>query len=255
MKFENTAVFNLEGALRGMRFPLQSHAKADSKYCTPNDCVKCHFGNHTDESACKWWQTCTGEDIDWQQPYYIGENDMDLAQRLIGAGAEHAKFMRSIFVSVDITAPMYWWSEADTYKVGTVANSTSKMHKLASTPITLNCFETDDYNGSLLVYDREPYNENFTTDDIWEEIINHCETLRQRYNETKDKRYWKELIRILPESWLQTRTWSANYAVLRNIIKQRSNHKLLEWREFIGFCRTLPYSKELLFYKLENNDE
>lgn len=137
----------------------------------------------------------------------------------------------------------------DTYKVGTTANSTSTMHKLATTPITKECFEMDDYNGNLKLYDREPYNIDDYVDDMWESIICYCETLRQRYLETKDMKYWKELIRILPESWLQTRTWTANYAVLRNIIHWRQNHKLSEWNSFIEACRKLPYAEELLFYK------
>lgn len=136
----------------------------------------------------------------------------------------------------------------DTYKVGTTANSTSTMHKLASTPITKDCFEMDDYDGSLKVYDRELYNIDDYVDDIWESTICYCETLRQRYLETKDKRYWKELIRILPESWLQTRTWTADYAVLRNIIRWRTGHKLTEWESFIEWCKTLPYADSLLFY-------
>ena len=143
MKFENTEVFNFEGALRGMRNPLNSWDRSDSDYCLPTHCCVC---KHEDEC-------CGCEQISWT-PYDIGENDMDLAQRLISAGTEHSKFLRQIFVSVDITAPMYWWSEADTYKVGTVANSTSKMHKLACTPITLDCFETDDFDKD---FEIEPY--------------------------------------------------------------------------------------------------
>lgn len=123
------------------------------------------------------------------------------------------------------------------------------MHKLASTPITKNCFEMGDYS-NLKVYDREPYNIGDYTDECWEQIIDICETLRQKYNETKDKAYWKELIRILPESWLQTRTWTANYAVLRNIYFQRQYHKLIEWREdFCNWVKSLPYSEELILYK------
>jgi hypothetical protein len=140
--------------------------------------------------------------------------------------------------------------EMDTYKIGTTANSTSTMHKLATTPITKDCFEMDDYN-DCLVYDREPYGVDSYTDDIWDEIICHCETLRKRYLETKDIKYWKELIRLLPESWLQTRTWTADYEVLRNIVHWRSKHKLTEWHQFVDFIKTLPYAEELIFY---NND-
>ena len=127
---------------------------------------------------------------------FIGPNDMKLATTLIKAGPEHRKFLRQIFVSVDITAPLYWWKELDTYKVGTVANSTSTMHKITSQPITINCFETDDFATGYAVPDPgdpmiSPY-----------DIIKYCEWLRQLYLETKDKHYWKELIRWLPESWL-----------------------------------------------------
>ena len=135
----------------------------------------------------------------------------------------------------------------DTYKVGTTANSTSTMHKLATTPITRECFEMDDYNPDLLVYPREPYDFDQYMDEVADDMINHCENLRKWYLETKDIRYWKELIRWLPESWLQTRTWTADYAVLRNIIHWRQNHKLTEWHQFIKWCRTLPYAEELLF--------
>lgn len=216
MKFENTEVFNFEGAIRGMRNPMNSHYRSDSRY-NENDC-------------------------------YIGENDMKLAQTLIKAGNEHRKFMRQIFVSVDITAPLYWWKEFDTYKVGTVANSTSTMHKLATTPITLDCFETDDYdrNLSLVDYDN-PINSIFTFEEY---IIYVLENIRQRYLETKDKRYWKELIRWLPESWLQKRTVTMNYENIRNMYFQRRNHKLTEWSEsFIKWVESLPYAEDLIMYE------
>ena len=160
------------------------------------------------------------------------------------AGNEHAKFMRQIFVSVDITAPLYWWKEFDTYKVGTVANSTSTMHKLASTPITKECFEMDDF-------EDVSYNDkgiNISTKMIWESFIWDLEQLRLKYNETKDKRYWKELIRLLPESWLQKRTVTMNYENVLKMVRERTNHKLTEWSElFIGWAKTLPYADELLF--------
>lgn len=219
MKFENTEVMNFKGAFRGLRNPLESWSKSDSS-----------FDN--------------GQIL-------IGEKDLNLAQRMIKAGSSDSKFLRQIFVSVDITGPLYWWKELDTYKVATVANSTSTMHKLASTPITKNCFEMGDYN-NLKVYDREPYNIDDYTDECWEQTIDICETLRQKYNETKDKRYWKELIRILPESWLQTRTWTTNYAGLRNIYFQRKNHRLTEWsNDFISWIKTLPYAAELITYQSE----
>lgn len=231
MKFENTDVYNFENAIRGMRLPMNSNDKSDS-----------YYEKGTDPFSLEEWVATE---------ITIGDNDLDLMQKLVKAGSPHDKFMRQIFVSVDITAPMYLWSELDTYKVGTVANSTSKMHKLATTPITKECFEMDDFR-NIKVYDREPYNIDDYTDDMWETIIDYCETLRKRYLETKQKDYWKELIRILPESWLQTRTWTANYEVLRNIVHQRQGHKLSEWESFIDWVKTLPYAEDLIFYKGEN---
>jgi hypothetical protein len=221
MKFEHTEVMNFEGALRGMRNPLNSWAKSDSK-------------------------------ITWEYgeiPHYeIGPNDMDLCRRLINGGSEHRKFLRQIMVSVDITAPLYWWKEFDTYKVGTTANSTSTMHKLASTPITLDCFETDDYDDSITYC--YPNVEGSTLDmpvgAFAEDLIADLEALRQKYLETKDKRYWKELIRWLPNGWLQTRTVTMNYENLRSMTHQRMGHKLTEWRSFLEWVNTLPYAKELI---------
>ena len=211
MKFEQTQVFNFEGAFRGMRNPLNSWAKSDSGWVWPN--------------------------IYETEPHYeIGPNDLDLAKRLIAGGTEHRKFLRQIMVSVDITAPLYWWKEFDTYKVGTTANSTSTMHKLASTPITLDCFETDDITWFTDIDERlNP-----------DTIITYCETLRQKYNETKDKRYWKELIRWLPNGWLQTRTVTMNYENLRSMYHQRENHKLTEWHSFCDWARGLPYAEDLI---------
>ena len=168
-------------------------------------------------------------------------------QRLIKGGPEHRKFMRQIMVSVDITAPLYLWKEFDTYKIGTTANSTSTMHKLASKEITKDDFEMDDYVG-VKVFDREPYNPDDYSDEIWDYIIDVCETLRQRYIETKEMKYWKELIRLLPESYLQTRTVTMNYENLYSIVRQRRGHKLTEWKQFIDWVETLPYAKELIFY-------
>lgn len=184
------------------------------------------------------------ETEDGTQFYIIGKNDMDLAQRLIRAGSEHRKFMRQIFVSVDITAPIYWWKEFDTYKVGTTANSTSTMHKLATTPISLECFEIDDLNYNL-----------FPSENQITYFIQFLEELRWKYLETKDKRYWKELIRWLPESWLQTRTVTMTYENLFSICHQRKDHKLNEWsgkddptkENFIAWVKTLPYTDDLIF--------
>ncbi len=209
MELNYTNVYNFEGAFRGMRAPMDSWDKSDSIFT--NDITK------------------------------IGKNDLDLAQRLIRSGAEHAKFLRQIFVSVDITAPIYWWKEMDTYKIGTTANSTSTMHKLTSRPIT---------------------EEDFTFDDDWDltyniaknNIIIICESLRKKYINTKDKRYWRALIQLLPESYNQTRTWTANYAILRNIYFQRKNHKLQEWHQFCEWIKTLPCGEELIILGDTNED-
>jgi hypothetical protein len=170
-----------------------------------------------------------------------------LARKLIAGGGEHRKFLRQIFVSVDITAPLYWWKEFDTYKVGTTANSTSTMHKLASTPITLDCFEIDDYQDVIIdEINHDPWTNKLKVEQHVEEIIHFLEHLRQLYNETKDKRYWKELVRWLPESWLQTRTITMNYENLRNMYHQREHHKLTEWHSFCHWVEGLPYAKELI---------
>lgn len=264
MKFEHTLTSNWENAFRGLRNPMNSWEKSDSYgglYEIYNDDAAYDavyswmdkvYPNSGGLTGAEWYNTAEdyynwfdkeavirmAQGSEVVELFFIGPNDMDLAQRMIAAGSPNDKFLRQIFVSVDITAPLYWWKEMDTYKIGTVTNSTSTMHKLASTPITIDCFEMDDF-----VEIREA-NKN-----PWELIINICEDLRNKYNETKDTRYWKELIRILPESWLQTRTWTANYAVLRNILHWRKDHKLSEWKTFCYWIKTLPYSSDLIFYK------
>ena len=240
MKFENTEVWGFDHSLRGMRNPKNSWNRSDSHYGCDDEkyCDKCQdvgeycFGYKNNDN------------------YIIGENDMKLAQTLIKAGNEHRKFMRQIFVSVDITAPLYWWKEFDTYKVGTVANSTSTMHKLATTPITLDCFEIDDYDRNLSLTDNPKDDDGLDNISTFEEdIIYVLENIRQKYLETKDKRYWKELVRWLPESWLQKRTITMNYENVRNMYFQRRNHKLTEWSEsFIKWVESLPYAEELIMY-------
>ena len=246
MKFENTEVWGFEHSLRGMRNPKNSWNRSDSYYGCDDEtyCDKCYDVR----------QFCFGYKN--KDNYIIGANDMKLAQTLIKAGNEHRKFMRQIFVSVDITAPLYWWKEFDTYKVGTVANSTSTMHKLATTPITLDCFEIDDYDRNLSLADNPKDDDGLDNISTFEEdIIYVLENIRQKYLETKDKRYWKELVRWLPESWLQKRTITMNYENVRNMYFQRRNHKLTEWSEsFIKWVESLPYAEELIMYdgKSEN---
>ena len=277
MKFENIRVMNFENAIRGMRHPKLSYDLSDSEF------GMAHFENCLDkaeEIAKKWYnylkvdiltddtdvdKTEQVEDLtDWlknngilysshnyDEYAFIGPSDLDLMQRLIKGGPEHRKFMRQIFVSVDITAPLYWWKEFDTYKVGTVANSTSTMHKMAAKEITLDCFEIDDYKNVMFP------TENDHLGIVEGAIIPYLEWLRVKYLETKDKKIWKELIRWLPESWLQTRTVTMNYENLLAMCSkgQRRFHKLNEWsgidcpenENFIKMCRTLPYAQELLF--------
>ena len=208
MKFENTEVWGFEHAVRGMRNPLNSWDKGDSGYI----------------------------DRRFNDQFYIGENDLDLAQRLIKAGSEHRKFLRQIFVSVDITAPLYWWKEFDTYKVGTVAN------KLADTPITLDCFELT----------------SVKLCEAGKQYFQELENMRIRYNELKNtdaekaKRYWKALIQLLPESWLQKRTVTMNYENVLNMYRHRKNHKLSEWsKSFCDWVKTLPYAEELICFEKE----
>ena len=268
MKFEKTWTGNWENAFRGLRHPFESYAKSDSAFGIAES--DAWLEDEIETVAQSYIDNWDDERVDPNLGYFktdlytegilymgkeateyalLGARDLELAQKMIKAGTPNDKFLRQIFVSVDITAPLYWWKEMDTYKVATVANSTSTMHKLATTPITKECFEMDDYDGSLLVYNQEPYNINAYISDIWDEIIGHCETLRKRYLETKDIKYWKALIRLLPESWLQTRTWTANYSVIRNIIHWRKGHKLTEWKQFIDWAEDLPYAGDLLFFE------
>jgi len=291
MKFEKTDVWGFDHAIRGMRNPKNSWALSDSFF----GIIDTEYDSHdfdiaeayliNDGTIQKDWRDkfdldakayMAIEDKIWEKAVwvrengvslltaddkavvdYIGPKDLKLMQTLIRSGPEHRKFMRQIFVSVDITAPLYWWKEFDTYKVGTVANSTSTMHKLASAPITKDCFEMDDYDSTVKLYNNEPWNEDAYIDNAWEGLINACETLRCRYNETKEKKYWKELVRILPSSWLQKRTVTMNYENLLAICSksQRRFHKLNEWSgqdmpscdNFINWARKLPYAQELLF--------
>ena len=250
MKFENTSVMNFENAFRGLRNPKNSWNRSDSNFNDYYDLLRGDISENELKkvfpSAHVHHRTSDGYFVD-----IIGANDMKLAQRLIKAGNEHRKFMRQIFVSVDITAPLYWWKEFDTYKVGTVANSTSTMHKLATTPITLDCFEIDDYDRDLSLADNQKDDDELDNISTFEEdIIYVLENIRQKYLETKDKRYWKELVRWLPESWLQTRTVTMNYENIRNMYFQRRNHKLTEWSEsFVKWVETLPYAEELIIYE------
>ena len=220
IKIENIEVFNFEGAFRGLRNPMNSWNKSDS---------------YVDALTNK---------------YIVGENDLKLAQRMIGAGTDESKFMRQIFISMDIEAPLYLHKELDTYKVATVANSCSTMHKITSSPITKECFSFD--NENLTKLETEEY---LKCKDIMENIVQSCEWLRQQYLKTKDKRYWRELIQILPCGWNQKRTWTGNYQNLRNMYFARKNHKLIEWRQFCQMIEQLPYGLELICYEKGDKNE
>ena len=208
LKVSNVSVMNLENAMRGARNPLNSWARSDSYY---NE-------NHE---------------------YILGENDLGLAKRLCKAGSDHRKFIRQIMVSIDITAPLYWWKEYDTYKVGTVANSTSTMHKIHSKP-----FELDDFSCDHMTED---------TLQFMKTVVDQLEVIRNRYMEDKDKKHWYDLIQLLPSSYNQLRTCTLNYETLTNIYFARKHHKLDEWHTFCDFIETLPYAKELIL-KVEEKE-
>ena len=248
MVFEHVDVFNFENAIRGMRNPKDSWDKSDSYY-------KYSFTGNTIEVE--------GETVkEYNKEYVIGPNDIRLAQALISGGSVHRKFLRQILVSIDITGSMYWNAEFDTYKVSTVRDSCSKMHKIHSYPITLDCFELDGFEqgGSIEVPDPVDIDNKISLKEYVDNyIIDFCEYLRENYLKSKDKVLWKELIRWLPEGWLQKYTWTGNYEVIRNMVESRYHHKLNEWSgidnpdlpHFIDMARSLPYAKELIFYDIK----
>ena len=203
INFEYTNVMNIENAFRGMRNPLNSWDKSDSYY------------NKTQ--------------------YILGTQDLQLAKNLMIGGSEHRKVLRQIFVSVDITAPLYWWKQFDTYKIATVSNSTSTMHKIHSKPFGTDDFSYEDMtDGGLKTLSL---------------IIDSLNMAREFYLETKDKSYWFNMIKLLPESYNQRRTITMNYENVLTMCAQRKGHKLKEWEGFREWAKTLPYSKELIFLK------
>lgn len=201
IELTKTSVMNFENAIRGARNPLNSWAKMDS---------------YTDENG----------------NFVLGENDLSLATRLCKAGSDHRKFVRQIFVSVDINAPLYWWKEYDTYKVATVANSTSTMHKIHSKPFDFEDFSVDKMNES--------------TKAVMGSVIEQLEKLRTEFNETKDKELWYSMIQLLPTCYNQLRTCTFNYETLIGIYRARKGHKLDEWHVFCDWIESLPYAKELI---------
>ena len=225
IKLENvvlTSPKQMNFIIEGMRNPMNSWEKKDSREgCEQGLCWKtCNFSPH--------WCGNT-------QRYVLGDNDHSLMQRLSNAGTEHRKYMRMMPVYVRITAPLYWWKEFDTYKVGTVANSCSTMHKIAEKGFTLDDFSIEHLND-----DRSAELSNVE----WlEHLIHHLNRDRLRFIETKDKQYWWQMIQLLPSSYNQTRNVMLNYEVLANIYRQRKNHKLDEWREVCKWIESLPYSE------------
>lgn len=226
IKIENTEVIGWEHAIRGMRNPMNSFDKSDSE----------------------WWE-CDHADV-----YYpcanIGPNDKELMQKLCKAGTDHRKFMRMIVVYADIIAPLYWWKEFDTYKVGTVANSCSTMHKIHEKEFTLDDFSCEHLMGDYI--DRNTGEklgasqfglECFVAKDVLEVTIDMLNVYRNMFLNTKDKKYWWQMIQLLPSSYNQKRTVMLNYEVLANIYKSRRNHKLDEWVEFCKIIETLPHSE------------
>ena len=245
IKIENTEAIGWEHAIRGMRNPMNSWEKSDSEFIRDPD-YGCS-GN------------CPCEDIDGHcDCCFIGANDLDLMKRLRNAGTDHRKFMRMITVYVDITAPLYWWKEFDTYKVGTVANSCSTMHKIAAKEFTQEDFSyehLDDIWGyepevrdMAPTIEFETHTDKITNyvlgpDDILNLTIKMLNRCRDLYLKTKEKTYWWQMIQLLPSSYNQKRTVMLNYEVLANIYKSRKNHKLDEWKDFCKWIEGLPYSK------------
>ena len=224
IKVENIEVWGFEHAIRGMRNPMNSWDKSDSFCCI-------------DRLAC---EGCPCEGVDdtcnstvGMEDVIVGDNDLDLMRRLYKAGTEHRKYLRQIFVSMDITAPLYWWKEFDTYKVGTVANSCSTMHKIHSKEFELDDFSHEHLNDDVI---EKPF----------KEIIDCLNFFRGLYIQHKDKDDWWQMIQLLPSSYNQRRTVTMNYENVMTIIKQRSGHKLDEWNQFVETLKGLPYITEIM---------
>ena len=210
LKTERTSVMNFENAIRGSRNPMNSWARTDSYY-------------------------------DEQGKFVLGPNDLGLAVRLARSGSDHRKYLRQIFVSVDITAPLYWWKEFDTYKVGTVANSCSTMHKIQAKPFTREDFSCDRMSADCL--------------SVLDGVIEYLETQRQQFCETKDRAFWHNMIQLLPSSYNQMRTVTLNYEVLINIYYARRHHKLAEWHTLCDAIAALPYANELILVKPDSAEQ
>lgn len=245
IKFENGEIVGWEAAIRGMRNPMNSWEKSDSHY-------ECHEYDKLSDDDRKIYL------ID---DYIPGPNDLDLMTRLRNAGTDHRKFMRMITVYLDITAPLYWWKEFDTYKVGTVANSCSTMHKIHAKEFSLEDFSYEhllDGRGLKVSHednctpDELDYGFRLSGKELLKTTVNTLNYYRRIFLETNNKKYWWQMIQLLPSSYNQRRTIMLNYEVLANIYKSRCNHKLDEWRAFCEWIENLPHS-ELITGKIEEN--
>lgn len=223
LKIEHTVVFGWEAAIRGMRNPMNSWKKSDSGPAV--DCGKC--GKIEREGVCwKEDRDCAGHEC-----FCVGENDLALMQRLARSGPDHGKFLRMVNVTADINAPLYWWKEFDTYKVGTVANSCSTMHKIADKEFILEDFSYDHLNEKSLY--------------MLNDTIKYLNAVREAFLDTKDKDYWWQMIQLLPSSYNQRRTVQLNYEVLRKMYFARKDHKLDEWHTLCDWMLALPYFREI----------
>lgn len=219
IKIQNAEVFGFEAAIRGMRNPMNSWDKSDS------------YGECDMEGV-----RCCGD----RGTFYVGKNDLKLMKQLVKAGTDHSKFMRMINVTCDITAPLYWWKEFDTYKVGTVRDSCSTMHKIAAKEFTL-----DDFSNEHLMDITDPDIDLGDEVPLWllEKIVKSLNECREAYLRTRDKKFWWQMIQLLPSSYNQRATVQLNYQVLRNMYHSRKNHKLDEWHDFCHWIESLPYSE------------
>lgn len=250
IKIENVSIVGWEPAIRGARNPMNSWKKSDSlifDYGTDGEDgwgeLVCHdiFFKRT-KIVPEDWNTSIDNNI------LIGPNDLKLLTNLAMAGSDEAKFRRMIVVYLDVTAPMYWWKEADTYKVGTVRNSCSTMHKIHAKEFTLEDFSTEHLleEGEYVDADAEWPELYFEPDDTIEWTIKQLNYARELYLKTNDKKYWWQMIQLLPSSYNQRATLMLNYEVLANMYHARKNHKLDEWRSFCKWIETLPYAEELI---------
>ena len=252
IKIEETEIYGWKAAIRGMRNPMNSWDKSDSDYryilCAKcDDCKSFKNEQWEDCDNCSVSKMC-----DSNKGFMVGPNDSELMHRLCAAGTDHRKFMRMIVVYCDITAPLYWWKEFDTYKVGTVSNSCSTMHKIHAKEFTLDDFSHEHLDSLIEVYmpqrlplidDEDRPMWDIRTTDVMDVIISALNGCRERYLETKDKRYWWQMIQLLPSSYNQKRTVMLNYEVLTNMYNSRKHHKLDEWHDFCYWIKGLPNSE------------